>query len=72
MKLGKDVLAWKLIAVLAALAYLYKVSKATGEPMHGKYRPEQVANLAAQLLPKEYRPQARQLGAVMLNRVFGG
>ena len=70
MKHDKELLLLKLVAVGTALFYLYKLHKKNGGSLAGKYNPEKIAGLAAQLVPEEYRPQARQFGTAVLNRVI--
>lgn len=70
MKHDRELIFFKLLAVSAALLYLYKLSKQNGGTLQGKYNPEKIAGLAAQLVPQEYRKQARQYGTMFLNRVI--
>ena len=64
---------FKLIAVGAALLYLYKLSKAQGTSLAGnpyaEVKSEQVVNLASEFIPKEYRPYARKIGNAVMTRI---
>jgi hypothetical protein len=68
MKNDKTLITLKLIAVCSALLYLYKLHQKNGGSLAGKYNPDKIAGLAAQLVPEEYRSQARKFGTVVLNR----
>lgn len=70
MKHDKELIVLKLVAVSAALFYLYKLYQKNGGSLSGKYNPDKIAGLAAQLVPEEYRPQARKLGSTILNRII--
>lgn len=59
---------FKFLAVSAALLYLYKLTKAQGLTMSGKYNPESIAGLGAQLLPEDYRNHATRIGVAVLKR----
>lgn len=69
MKTKEQLLIFKLVAVSAALLYLYKLTKSQGGSMQGKYNPDNIAKLASHLLPEEYRGQARKIGKVLLTRM---
>ena len=66
----KSLTVYKLLAVGAALLYLYKMTQKSGGSMAGKYSPESFAHLASQLVPQEYRPHAKQMGVAILNRII--
>lgn len=70
MKHDRELLMLKLFAVGAALFYLYKLHQKNGGSLAGKYNPEKIAGLAAQLVPEEYRSQARRVGTTLLNRII--
>lgn len=70
MKNDKELIVFKLLAVGAALLYLYKLQKKNGGTLQGRYNPESIASLAAQLLPQEYRRQATQVGTAILDRMI--
>lgn len=65
----KELTFYKLLAVSAALLFLYKYTKKTGGTMTGRYNPDNIANLASHLFPQEYRPHARSIGKVIINRM---
>lgn len=65
----KELTFYKLLAVSAALLFLYKYTKKTGGTMTGRYNPDNIANLASHLLPEEYRGHARTLGKVILTKL---
>lgn len=69
MTKDKELTFYKLLAVGAALLFLYKYTKKTGGSMQGKYNPDNIVNLASHLLPEEYRGHARQVGKVILTRM---
>lgn len=70
MKHDKELITLKLIAVTAALFYLYRLYQKNGGSLAGKYNPDKIAGLAAQLVPEEYRPEARKFGTTILNRII--
>jgi|GEM_PF-3743942 len=70
MKHDRELLILKLVAVSAALFYLYKLHKKNGGSLSGKYNPEKIAGLAAQLVPENYRSEARRYGTMILNKVI--
>lgn len=70
MKKDQNLLIFKIIAVSAALLYLYKSTKANGGTMAGKYNPEAFANLGAQLFPAEYRGHVRKYGTQALTKLI--
>jgi hypothetical protein len=70
MRHDKELTFLKLVAVGTALFYLYKLHQKNGGTLAGKYNPEKIANLAAQLVPPEYRGHARQFGTTLLNRII--
>ena len=70
MKKDRELIFLKLFAVSAALFYLYRLHQKNGGTLAGKYNPEKIANLAAQLVPEEYRPQARKISTTLLNRII--
>ena len=70
MKNDRELIVLKLLAVTAALFYLYRLHQKNGGTLAGKYNPDKIASLAAQLVPEEFRPQARQMGTTLLNRII--
>lgn len=71
----KDAPLWKLVALSAVILYMYKVSKANGgslqgHPMMRQFNPDRAASLAASLLPEEWRPQAKQVSRVVIDRMM--
>lgn len=70
MTKNQELTLFKFLAVGAALLYLYKLTKAEGGTLQGKINPENIANLGSHLFPKEYRPHAKAMGRVVLNRLM--
>ena len=64
---------WKAIAFGAVLIYLTKAAKANGgtlsqNPYGIKIDPDRIADFAARFAPQEWRPQARDIGKVLIER----
>jgi hypothetical protein len=69
----KELQFFKLVAVGAALLYLYKASKASGSTLAGnpyaQVQSDQVVKLASQFVPREWRGSAVQLGNAIMERI---
>jgi hypothetical protein len=55
------------------LLYLYKMSQKNGGTLAGtgmNVNPERIAGLAAQFVPHDYRPHAKEFGTAVINRFF--
>lgn len=70
-----ELLVWKVAAIGMALLYFYKLSQSQGTtlaggPMGSKINPDNIVNLAAQIVPENWRPQAKQFGNVIINKVM--
>ncbi len=68
----KELTFYKLIAVGAALLFLYKYTKKTGGSMQGRYNPDNIANLASHLVPPAYRDNARFISRTILTKMVEG
>jgi hypothetical protein len=67
---NKDLLFLKLIAVSAALIYVYRAKQKGVSLGNMKVNPEKIANLAANFVPREFRGHARQLGSLAIKRIM--
>jgi len=70
MKHTKELTMFKVIAVGAAMLYLYKLNKAQGTSMAGKINPDNIAKLASHLFPHEYRREAQMYGSQIIRKVM--
>ena len=66
-----NLILWKLVAVSAAIFYVYKVSKANGGTLNGNpmgvtINRESLLNLASHLAPIEHRSTIRSFGHKLL------
>lgn len=65
----------KLAAAAMALYYMYRVSKANGGTLKGnnmgiKVNSDRIVDLASHFVPEDYRPQARQMGKNLIDRML--
>ena len=75
MEKEKELQLYKLLAAGAALLYLYKVTKANGGTLKGnsmgvQVQTDNIVKLAAQFVPREFRPHAKVMGSQILNRIM--
>jgi hypothetical protein len=72
----KEIQFFKLVAVGAALLYLYKLSQSQGTSLAGnpiaEVKSEQVVKLASQFAPREWRGSAEKLGNAVMSRIMSG
>jgi hypothetical protein len=72
----KEILFWQLMAVGIAVYAVFKYQKylkGGGQAINGmnlNVDPEKVVDLASKFVPHEWRPQARNLGSIILNKVM--
>jgi hypothetical protein len=66
---------WKIAAISMALVYFYKLSQSQGTtlasgPMGSRINPDNIVNLASQIVPEEWRGHAKSFGNVIINKVM--
>lgn len=71
----KEIAFYKLLAVGAAILYLYKVMQKNGGTLSGNpyginVNADKIAGLASNFVPNPYKAHAQRLGSVVLSRIL--